>query len=181
MFNFKPNGTKHNKNEEKKYYVFFFPTTKIPCGTRWDETRGSSLILENGRLRTSTKKPPKRGKIKWKCWEIRQINQNHINGMSKSGYRRNMFFYMKKGLTKTETEQKSIMQTVHEIWSEGQTDDVNFCVNMKSYECGGLWLSVLASNVRWEKMKVNTGTVPKHTSCCHWIWEDLGLVLDLTQ
>ncbi len=52
------------------------------------------------------------------------------------------------------------MQTVQEIWTEGQTDDVNFCVNMKSYECGGLRLSVLVLNVRWEEMKGNTGTVP---------------------
>jgi len=29
MFNFKPNGTKHNKNEEEKYYVFFFQPPKF--------------------------------------------------------------------------------------------------------------------------------------------------------
>lgn len=47
-------------------------------------------------MRTSKKKPPKRGEKKRKCWKIQQINQNHMNGMSKSGYSRKMFFYMKK-------------------------------------------------------------------------------------
>lgn len=91
----------------KRIIKFFFPTTKIPCGKRWDETRGSTLILENGRMRTSKKKPPKRGGKKKKlCWEIQQINQNHMNGMSKSGYSRKMFFYMKKVQPKQKQNRK---------------------------------------------------------------------------
>lgn len=51
------------------------------------------------------------------------------------------------------------MQTVQEIWREGQTENVNFCVDMKSYERGGLWLSVHASYVGWEQMKDKLQTV----------------------
>lgn len=48
------------------------------------------------------------------------------------------------------------MQTVFEIWKWRSTNDVNFCVNMKPYEYGGLWYLCQMSY----EMKVNFESVP---------------------